>query len=1552
MFRISARQVALLLLLVSASLFAYASVPSSTAIEQVADLPELTGVAVGDLGLIGPDGRVQVMIELADPPTARIYAKELARLGGESPSAIAAANDAAQRHLTIVEAAQARVGSLVAAAQYRATELYRAQKVYNGIAAFVAADSLHALGRLAGVKAVHYLIPEYPQTSTSVPFLGTPEVWANTLGLPAAAQGEGISIGIIDTGVDYQHGNFGGTALMADYAANDRTVAPDAFFPSARVVGGFDFAGDAYTGSNAPVPDPDPMDCNGHGSHVAGIAAGGGVNADGTPFIGPYGPATPFGGLRIGPGTAPAASIYALRVFGCAGSTGLTVSAIEWAADPNDDGDFSDHLDVINMSLGSNFGGRLSTSAVASDNASLVGVIVAAASGNAGDTNFITSSPGSGDRVLSVANTLDSGLAGAVLTLNSPAGVAGNYPAVSANFVPLQPAPSGQTATLVLVDDGDPTGAGGTINDGCQTPFVNAAAVAGNIAVIDRGVCGFIVKAQNAQLNGAIGVIVASVTAGDPVPIVMGGTAPPGPAVTIPAVFVAKATRDTITGAGTVNGTLGAANPADTVSASSSRGPRRASSPVRLKPDIAAPGTSITSTRSGIGGAGGGTITPDSQSLTISGTSMATPHIAGIVALLRQLHPDWTVEQIKARAMNGSLHDTFLGADSAPPRFGLSRIGAGRIDVPAVAADDVTVYNADDPGLVSVSFDTEVIGVSSQQKTVRVVNQGTTNRSFNLALSAPLNDAPGVSFSLPGGSSLNVPAGASVDLVVQMSATAGLMDHVQTDGTLSLLQAAPGALAALGNQPRHYLTEEGAYLEFTDAARGGGPALRLPIYVGPRPASTMTAPAAIVTGGAPSGTTTLPLSGTDICTGTLGPGPTCSGTFPVDEVSLVSPFELQVVSGRDTVNAPGFADVQYAGVAFDSATSRYHFGVSTWEEWSTPTDVAFNIYVDTNEDGTYDRLVANTNTGTLSTALGSSQNPTDTFVNTILNLATNGVSVGGAAFYVNGVSAAVAETAIFNNNVMFLSATAAQLGLTAGDTTFRYRIETCPGFAPFCGVLNGFQFDDVPGPFFYNSAAQGLNFGNGTTLFFDLNGAAPSVTWNTANLATNGSLGALLLHHHNAAGQRAEVVILEGATAADLGITKSMAPPAPTLGQNVTFTITVSNAGPDAASAIQVTDLLPAGFTYVSDNGAGAYDDGTGIWTVPGAIAAAGSTSLQITGTLDTTDPIVNTAAITASTPLDPNPADNQSSVTINAPEIADLEVTMSVSSPTVLVGQPVTFSLELLNNGGDVAYSLDVNEQIVEFLRGGTLDPTSFVASHGVYDPATGLWEIASLATGVSATLDLTFTAPNIAGPLTDEATAGASTSDSDNANNTASATTMVLSPSAVTATKTAAGNFVEGGTVTYTVVLTNAGPSGQLDNPGDEFTDVLDAGLTLTSASSSSGTATATVATNTVTWNGSIPVAGTVTITIEATINPGTGASVIANQGTTSTDQDGNGTNETAGVTDDPAGPGAADPTEISIGDINVLEIPTLSQVGLAVLGLVLAGFALVALGRRRIG
>src|ERR1051326_8484639 len=359
-----------------------------------------------------------VMIEARDTPTAKVYAQILGNQNDRAanPQQRAAAQAAARSQMARISGAQHRVLAQLNSAGRNARVLYSVQTAYNGIAAKIDASILPQLRANADVRAVHRLPIHYIDNSTSVPFINAVNAWAVT----GANAGQGVKIAIIDTGVDYTHANFGGPGTVAAYNGNNRNIIEPGTFPTAKVVGGKDFAGDAYTGANTPVPDPDPLDCNGHGSHVAGTAAGLGVNGDGTTFLGPYDNTTPFSSFLIGPGVAPRADIYALKIFGCTGSTGLTTQAINYAVDPNNDGDPSDHLDVINMSLGSNFGTATDSSAGASSNAALVGVIVVAAAGNGGDTHYIVSSPATSTRAIAVSNIVDNGVQNAVLQVNSP----------------------------------------------------------------------------------------------------------------------------------------------------------------------------------------------------------------------------------------------------------------------------------------------------------------------------------------------------------------------------------------------------------------------------------------------------------------------------------------------------------------------------------------------------------------------------------------------------------------------------------------------------------------------------------------------------------------------------------------------------------------------------------------------------------------------------------------------------------------------------------------------------------------------------------------------------------------------------------------------------------------------------------------------------------------------------------------------------------------------------------------------------------------------------
>jgi hypothetical protein len=173
---------------------------------------------------------------------------------------------------------------------------------------------------------------------------------------------------------------------------------------------------------------------------------------------------------------------------------------------------------------------------------------------------------------------------------------------------------------------------------------------------------------------------------------------------------------------------------------------------------------------------------------------------------------------------------------------------------------------------------------------------------------------------------------------------------------------------------------------------------------------------------------------------------------------------------------------------------------------------------------------------------------------------------------------------------------------------------------------------------------------------------------------------------------------------------------------------------------------------------------------------------------------------------------------------------------------------------------------------------------------------------------------------------------------------TLTVYQPANVTGTKSVTGAFKPLGAITYTIVLSNAGPGAQSDNPGPELSDQLPATLTATGANATSGTAQ--LVGNLVTWNGAIPAGGSVTITVTATVNQVAAGTQISNQGTISYDSNNDGVNDATGLTDDPQVQGASDPTAFAVAAAET--IPTLDWAGLSVLILVLGGAALLLLRR----
>jgi uncharacterized repeat protein (TIGR01451 family) len=197
----------------------------------------------------------------------------------------------------------------------------------------------------------------------------------------------------------------------------------------------------------------------------------------------------------------------------------------------------------------------------------------------------------------------------------------------------------------------------------------------------------------------------------------------------------------------------------------------------------------------------------------------------------------------------------------------------------------------------------------------------------------------------------------------------------------------------------------------------------------------------------------------------------------------------------------------------------------------------------------------------------------------------------------------------------------------------------------------------------------------------------------------------------------------------------------------------------------------------------------------------------------------------------------------------------------------------------------------------------------------------LASLAVGATAPpITVQVTPGPAATVLTSSATVSAVGTDPNPANNTDSATTTVTEALVWMGTRSKTvladtGTFVAVAGVTYTITLGNGGIAAQGDNPGSEFVDLLPSSLILVSASATSGTVATDLPGNGVSWDGSIPSGGSVTITIHATIKPTVELGTIASQGTVHYDADGNGTNEASAFTDDPGKPGANDPTNFIV-------------------------------------
>lgn len=307
-------------------------------------------------------------------------------------------------------------------------------------------------------------------------------------------------------------------------------------------------------------------------------------------------------------------------------------------------------------------------------------------------------------------------------------------------------------------------------------------------------------------------------------------------------------------------------------------------------------------------------------------------------------------------------------------------------------------------------------------------------------------------------------------------------------------------------------------------------------------------------------------------------------------------------------------------------------------------------------------------------------------------------------------------------------------------------------------------------------------------------------------------------------------------------------------------------------------------------------------------------------------------------------------------PDEIDLTVSKAESADPVAAGSGVgnlVYTITVTNNGPAEATGVELTETLT-LPSGVTVE--SIVPSQGSYvDP---VWTVGDLAVTASATLTVTLTVGSATAPGVDVVADTAAITAADQllintGDDSDTEATSVTGAALVTATKSVSGEFSVGGTIFYTVTLVNTGNLDTLDNAGDEFVDILPAELELVAASitSGGGAVNADLPSNTVTWNGAIPAGGTVVISIEATILPGTGGATVSNQGQVNYDSDLSGDNDAAAPTDDPVLPGGADPTDFTVGlEPSVLEIPTLGPTGILALALLLGAAGVFRFRRRR--